>query len=286
MRNVIFLIFLLIPITLHAEEWVIEKDITYSVVKGDIGDIIEGKLGLNWGYIAAINGLDPKASLRVGQILKIPFKRIIPMKIDDGIVINIPDRTLYRFEGRKLKDYYFIAPGKPTWQTNLGEFTVKLKAKDPTWHVPISIQEEMEENGQDVLIEVPPGPDNPLGKYWIQLSIPGIGLHGTNTPQSIYKFRSHGCMRLRPEVAELLYKEVPVGTKGMIIYEPIKVFKTSQGRILLEIYRDFYKKLIKYNDRITAKLKELTASDKVDWDKINDAIIKKDGLVWDVTLGQ
>ena len=70
--------------------------------------------------------------------------------------------------------------------------------------MPLSIQKEMEASGQDVLIEVPPGAENPLGRYWLQLSIEGIGLHGTNAPQSIYKFRSHGCMRLRPEVAEPL----------------------------------------------------------------------------------
>jgi hypothetical protein len=93
-------------------------------------------------------------------------------------------------------------------------------------------------------------------------------------------------MRLRPEVAEFLFKDVAVGTKGVIIYDPIKVIKTPEGRILLELYNDIYKKRINYNDRITAKLKELNAADKVDWNKIKEAIGKKDGLVRDVTLGQ
>jgi len=282
-----FLLFLLLPpFTLYAEESVIEKDMTYTVVKGDFGETIEGAIGLSWSYIAAINAINPAARLKIGQKLKIKFKRIIPMKIDNGIVINIPDRTLYRFTDGKLKDFYFICAGKPTWQTPLGNFTIAIKAKDPTWHVPLSIQEEMEAEGKEVLIEVPPGAENPLGRYWLQLSIPGVGLHGTNVPGSIYKFRSHGCMRLRPEVAELLFKEVAVGTKGIIIYEPIKIVKTSEGRILIEIYKDIYKNRINYNDAITAKLKGLNASDKVDWNKLKEAIEKKDGLVWDVTLGQ
>jgi len=100
------------------------------------------------------------------------------------------------------------------------------------------------------LIEVPPGPENPLGKYWIQLSIGGIGIHGTIAPQSIYRFRSHGCMRLRPEVAELLFKELQMGTKGKIIYRPVKVMKTSRGRVLLEVYRDFYRKGIDYREEV------------------------------------
>ncbi len=278
------LFFLAFPLTLYADEGIIEKDITYTVVKGDYGGIIEGKLGLSWEYIATVNSIKPNSRLEIGQKLKVKFKRIIPMKIDNGIVINIPDRTLYRFSDGKLKDYHFICAGKPTWQTPLGEFTVTIKAKDPTWHVPLSIQKEMEANGQDVLIEVPPGPENPLGEYWLQLSIPGVGLHGTNAPHSIYKFRSHGCMRLRPEVAEFLFKDVVVGAKGKIIYEPVKLFQTPEGRILLEVYRDFYKMRINYNEKIAAKLKELNAADRVDWDKIKEVIKKKDGLVRDVSL--
>jgi len=280
----LFLFFL--PLNLYAYEDIIEKDTVYTVVKGDYGGIIEGKFGLDWEYIAALNSIKPDALLAVGQKLKIKFKRIVPAKIDNGIIINIPDRTLYRFAGGILKDYYFIAAGRPTWQwqTPLGEFIVKNKAKDPTWHVPVSIQKEMEENGQDVIVEVPPGAENPLGKYWIQLSLKGVGLHGTNAPQSIYKFRSHGCMRLRTEVAELLFNDVAVGSKGIVVYEPLKIVKTPEGRILIEAHKDIYKKRIDYNDRITEKLKELNAMDRVDRNKIKEAIEKKDGLVWDVSL--
>ncbi|MCG2814314.1 MAG: L,D-transpeptidase family protein, partial [Thermodesulfovibrionales bacterium] len=211
-----------LPMNLYADEVIIEKDIAYTVVKGDYGELIEGKLGISWPDIAAANSINPRAPLAIGQSLKVKFRRIIPARVENGIIINIPDRTLYRFYEGKLKDYYFISAGKPTWQTPLGEFIIKSKAKDPTWYVPASIQKEMEAKGQDVLVEVPPGPENPLGKYWLQLSLQGIGLHGTNSPHSIYKFRSRGCMRLRPEVAEFLFNDVVVGTKGMVIYETVK----------------------------------------------------------------
>lgn len=271
-------------VLLYADEGIIEKEITYTVVKGDYGGMIEGKLGLEWSHIASSNQIKYDALLEVGQKLNIKFRRIIPPRIDNGIIINIPDRTLYRFSDGKLKDYYFIAAGKPTWQTPLGEFTIKSKAKDPTWYVPPSIQKEMEDSGQDVIVEISPGPENPLGEYWIQLSLKGIGLHGTNSPHSIYKFRSHGCMRLRPEVAEFLFNDVVVGTKGMVIYETVKAAKTSDNRIVVEVYKDFYKRRINYDEKIKEKLKELNALEKVDWNKVKEAIEKKDGLVWDVSL--
>ncbi|MBF0327588.1 MAG: L,D-transpeptidase family protein [Nitrospirae bacterium] len=263
---------------------VISSDIEYKIERGDYGDAIAGKLGLNWSYIASQNSIDYNSPLAVGQLLKVRFLRIVPEdKLDNGIIINIPDRTLYRFENGKLKDYYFIAAGKPTWPTPTGEFIITTKAKDPVWRVPPSIQEEMEEEGKEVVEEVPPGPDNPLGKYWIQLSITGIGLHGTNAPESIYKFASHGCMRLMPEVAEFFYKDIAVGTKGRIIYKPVKLTRTDKGRVLIEVYRDFYKTGFNYQDEVMRLLSKFNAMRLVDWNKINEAIAKKDGIVKDVT---
>jgi len=261
----------------------IEKEVQYRVEKGDHGGIIAGKLGMDWSRIARENSLDPDAPLAVGQRLKVTFRRIVPEEIGEGIIINIPDRTLYRFEGGKLKEYFFIAAGKPTWQTPLGEFVVTGKTKEPTWYVPAAIRKEMEDEGRDVLVEVPPGPDNPLGKYWISLSLQGIGLHGTIAPQSIYKFRSHGCMRLRPETAEALYRDIAVGAKGKIIYKPVKIFKASRGTIYLEVYRDVYKKGVNYSEEVKKALQELQAEQDVDWDRIRKTIAKKDGTVTDVS---
>jgi L,D-transpeptidase ErfK/SrfK len=261
----------------------IQKNIEYKTVRGDYGMVISGKLGMEWSHIARENSLDPDAPLTSGVTLRVKFLRIIPEAVENGIIINIPDRTLYRFEGGKLKDYFFIAAGKPAWQTPLGHFVIRAKAKYPTWYVPISIRKEMEEEGREVLIEVPPGSENPLGKYWLQLSIKGVGLHGTNAPQSIYKFRSHGCIRLRPEVAEFLYKDLAVGTPGRIIYKPVKMASAPDGRVFLEVYRDFYKKGLNYRDEVTRMVKELGAADRVDWPRIEEAITKKDGMVRDVT---
>src|SRR5262249_53581261 len=84
--------------------------------------------------------------------------------------------------------------------------------------------------------KVPPGPDNPLGKYWLQLSVPGYGIHGTNAPASVGKYTTHGCIRLRPDDIERLYKEVPNGTAVDIINEPIKLAHVEGERVLLEAH--------------------------------------------------
>ncbi len=43
---------------------------------------------------------------------------------------------------------------------------------------------------------LPPGPNSPVGVIWAGLNRPGIGLHGTATPETIGRSRSAGCIRL------------------------------------------------------------------------------------------
>jgi len=45
-------------------------------------------------------------------------------------------------------------------------------------------------------LELPPGPNNPVGSMWIDLSEPSYGIHGTPEPAKIDKTGSHGCVRL------------------------------------------------------------------------------------------
>jgi L,D-transpeptidase ErfK/SrfK len=136
---------------------------------------------------------------------------------------------------------YPIAAGKPNWRTPLGEFEIMSKEEDPTWDVPPSIQEEMRRAGKPVLTRVPPSPENPLGEYWIGLSLPGIGIHGTNAPSSIYKLVTHGCIRLHPEDVRSLFAEIDLGTRGRVIYEPVLAAKVGDS-VYLEVHPDNYKK--------------------------------------------
>ena len=63
-------------------------------------------------------------------------------------------------------------------------------------------------------LTLPPGPNNPIGTTWIDLSEPSYGIHGTPEPSKIDKTRSHGCVRLTnwdvEELAGLVEKGVRV----------------------------------------------------------------------------
>jgi hypothetical protein len=64
------------------------------------------------------------------------------------------------------------------------------------------------------------------------LSIPGYGLHATNSPASVGRYASHGCMRMYPEHARDLYDRVSVGTPVKIIYQPFSLGYSPEDSIV------------------------------------------------------
>ena len=61
---------------------------------------------------------------------------------------------------------------------------------------PVNFPESPEAQAVGRKLIIPPGPNNPVGVYWLSLSLPGYGLHGTPRPETIGSAESHGCFRL------------------------------------------------------------------------------------------
>jgi L,D-transpeptidase ErfK/SrfK len=262
----------------------------YTIIKGDTLRLVAAKLGVSRQHLSRMNKLDAKATLQVGQQLRYNNRKIVPLRMREGIVVNIPDRTLYYFQQGKLVRSLPVALGTATknekyvWQTPTGKFRIIAKLEDPTWHVPPSIQAEMEEEGKEVVLSVPPGPDNPLGKYAVKTSIPGILIHSTTKPWSIYSFASHGCIRVYPTQMEEFFKVVRVNTPGEIIYRPVKLAVTDEGRVFLEVHQDVYSK----SSGLAAEAKKLVEknqlSDRIDWSKFDSVVKHKLGIAEDITM--
>jgi lipoprotein-anchoring transpeptidase ErfK/SrfK len=60
--------------------------------------------------------------------------------------------------------------------------------------------------------EIKPGPNNPVGSTWIDLSVESFGIHGTPEPEKVGKAYSQGCVRLTNWDVEELSKMVEKGT--------------------------------------------------------------------------
>jgi len=146
----------------------------YVVGRGDSFTSLGSRYGVDPEVLAQANGRAIRSRLKAGDGLWIDNRDIVPADIDDGILINVPQRMLFLLSSGHLIAAYPVSVGRPGWRTPRGEFTVVEKRKDPVWRVPPSIQAEMAAQGKRVRTRVPPGPDNPLGKYWVGLSLDSI----------------------------------------------------------------------------------------------------------------
>ncbi len=172
------------------------------------------------------------------------------------------------------------------WKTPEGKFQIVSKRKDPTWYVPESIQIEYAIKGKTVEESVPPGPKNPLGKYAIKTSLPAVLIHETIWPGSVYRYMSHGCIRMLREHIEQLFPLVEVNMQGEIIYEPVKIARTEDGRTFVEIRTDIYRKHRSLKNYAAKLIEARGMSDKVDWQKIDRLLKEESGVAEDVSLAR
>ncbi len=256
----------------------------YTVKAGDSLVSIGARNGIESGTLAAMNGLKPKTPLKPGQALDIDNRHIVPADLPDGILINLPQRKLFFLNEGRVEGNYPIGPGKAAFATPIGSFSVIQMRENPTWYVPKSIQDEWARAGKAVKKTVAPGPNNPLGGYWIGLSFPSYGIHGTNAPLSIYDFQSRGCIRMHPEDAGSLFRQVKVGQRGEIIYEPVLLAQLQDGEIFLEAHRDPYRK--KSDDSLQF-IRDLAAANnlgqRIDWSKAAEVTSRNDGVAREIS---
>ena len=177
-------------------------------------------------------GVDPWLPGAASRIT-IPAQWILPRGPREGLVLNIAEMRLYYYLPGSRVMTFPLGVSVDGQETPAGKFRIGQKRTNPTWYVPVSIQKEMKHPRK----VVPPGPDNPLGKYWMRLSRTTYGIHGTNNPWAIGRRVTHGCIRLYPEDIAYLYPRVPKDTPVRVIYQHAKV-GVSGGKAYFQIYRD------------------------------------------------
>jgi L,D-transpeptidase ErfK/SrfK len=239
--------------------------------------------GVRWATIVRQNCLKKPYKLKPGMVIKINDTHIVPTELQNGLLINLPELRMYHFQNDAYQRRYALAVGKPSWPTPTGNYKIYEKRKNPIWRVPPSIQEEMEEMGWEVQTKVPPGPKNPLGKYFIATTAWGVGIHATNRPWTVGYFVSHGCIRMLPHEIEQLFPQVEVGTPVKIIYRPIKLALTPQGRVYLEAIPNIYGWELNSLEWVKDMAEYYNITDRIDWDKVPPILKTRSGLAQDIT---
>lgn len=148
---------------------------------------------------ALLSALNPKASfdkegeqIAVANVIRPDEKAPEIMRLD----ISKDAGTVQAFDrDGKLVAVFPATVGSDEKPTPDGTFKVTSRDADPNYRYNPDYEFKGVKSRKPFTIK--PGPNNPVGAYWIGLSVGnGYGIHGTAEPSKVGKSESHGCVRL------------------------------------------------------------------------------------------
>ncbi len=264
------------------EDIVGEVQVTAASQEDTLPDIAR-RFDIGYEEIVRANpGVDPWLP-GAGRRIVVPTRFVLPNAPHEGIVINVAAMRLFYFpphrKGEPQQVYtHPIGIGKVGWSTPEGVTHVVAHVKDPIWRPSAALRvDHRNDNGEDLPAVVPPGPDNPLGKYEFRLGWPSYLIHGTNKPYGVGLRSSHGCIRLYPEDIEKIFALVPDGMSVRVVNQPF-LFGWHDGRLYLQAYtvleddpRDWHraqKKLLSHGLATRMQSALADAGSSIDWDSV------------------
>ena len=165
--------------------------------------------------IIALN--DPRQPLRAGTVLRLPnvlpasrsyenVKPDVAQLLSDlnvsgdqpkaeRIVADKSEKVVKVYgEGDRLIAQFPATMGSSKDPLPLGNWKVNSVAYNPPFKYQPQLFWDVADDEPEQLL--PPGPNGPVGIVWIDLNREHIGIHGTNSPETIKRAESHGCVRL------------------------------------------------------------------------------------------
>ena len=159
------------------------------------------KYKVNWGMIRRLNGITDPELIRPGQELKIITGR-------PSVLVRKSDFALALLIGGIFVKEYRIGIGTDD-RTPSGAFVIDNPLVRPVWNSPVGKAIKYGEEGYQ------------LGERWLgfknQPGATGLGIHGTNQPDSIGTKCSNGCIRMLNKDVMELYDFVGKGTKVEVV---------------------------------------------------------------------
>lgn len=162
---------------------------------------------------ALLDALNPGVDFgRAGQTIVVAATGPQPLQGEVArLVVDKAESAVraYAADGRLLA-FYPATIGSGETPSPSGRHTVRAIAPRPNYTYDPSRVSYGDGGGKVI---VPPGPNNPVGSVWIDLSRDTYGIHGTPEPAEIGKTASSGCVRLTNWDAEQLAGAVKPGVE-------------------------------------------------------------------------
>jgi lipoprotein-anchoring transpeptidase ErfK/SrfK len=165
---------------------------------------------------ALLRALNPQATFaRAGERIRVPNVHTEPPGKAARVVVDGsgPWVAAMDAQGRALAVYPATA-GSRHDPLPLGNWKITGVSRLPHFNYNPELFWDAEEGHAKA--RIPPGPNNPVGVVWMDLSKPHYGIHGTPEPSAIGKTQSHGCIRLTNWDADELASMVGPGTPVVI----------------------------------------------------------------------
>ncbi len=243
---------------------------------------------LGYDEIRAANPAVDSWMPRGGTTVILPKLYLLPMAPREGIVINVSEMRLYYYPKPKpgqaaTVEVFPVSIGRGDWNTPIVTTRVSAKIVDPVWTPPKSIKAEHAADGDPLPDVFPAGPDNPLGKYALRMTLPSYLIHGTNKEYGIGMQVTHGCMRLYPEDIERLYHTVPIGTPVRILNQRYKA-GWHNGMLYLEVHPPLEGSHADEARGKTPMVEALTSATKavpsypISWDRVDELDLESTGI--------
>jgi len=216
-----------------------ELQVTYARHEDTIADIAR-RFNLGFDEVAHANpGVDPWLPGE-GTRIVLPTQFVLPDGPLEGLVVNVAALRMFYFpkpgkDGERVVMTYPIGIGKVGWATPVGSTKIVSKREKPSWTPPASVRREHAEAGDPLPARVPPGPDNPLGDFAMNLGWPSYLIHGTNKPAGVGLRASHGCIRMYPEDIAAVFDRIPLGTKVRVVNQPL-VYRWHGDSLYVQSY--------------------------------------------------
>lgn len=167
------------------------------------------------------DNLKPGAELKVPNVLPFEIEKVKEADLKEKtqfksrkIWVDTKERLLEVFDNDQLVCVFPVTPGSKSLPAPVGTWHIVAISTYPWFRY----DEGMLNYGvrTDQYFNLPPGPNNLVGVVWAGLNRPGIGLHGTNNPETIGRAASHGCVRLANWDAIRMKELVTVGNTVII----------------------------------------------------------------------
>ncbi|HEY1140115.1 MAG TPA: L,D-transpeptidase [Lysobacter sp.] len=165
---------------------------------------------------ALLAALNPGADLtREGTTLWVPNVQGAMLAKAASVVVDRSDSSvMLRDEQQRVYARFPASTGSEHDPLPIGRWTIKGVARDP--HFQYNPRLFWDADAGHAKAKIAPGPNNPVGVVWVDLSKDHYGIHGTPEPGKVGKTESHGCIRVTNWDATALAGAVGPGTPAVL----------------------------------------------------------------------